>query len=720
MVAMPEVLLRGKPYPLGAAWDGFGTNFAVFSAHATRMELCVFDAAGRKELRRMVLPECTQHVWHGYLPEAHPGLLYGYRAHGDWDPLRGHVFNPNKLLIDPYARQLYGRVRWSDALFPHRLGGPEGKPVLDRRNSASAMPKCVVTDEAFHWADDQRPQVPWHRTVIYETHVRGFSQLRQDIHPALRGRFAALATPQAIEHFRGLGVTTLELMPVQAFLQDRQIVERGLRNYWGYSPLSYFAPEADYLGAGGLDEIRRAVRRLHLAGIEVILDVVYNHTCEADELGPSLSFRGLDNASYYRLSEGECRRAINDTGCGNSLNVAHPRVMQMVLDSLRYWASAFHVDGFRFDLGTTLGRRAEGFDRAAAFFQALQQDPLLGQLKLISEPWDVGPGGYQLGNQPAIFAEWNDRYRDSVRRFWRGDAGERSEFARRISGSADIFDRDGRRPWASVQFVTAHDGFTLEDLVSYAHKHNQGNGEQNRDGAEQNYSANWGEEGPSAAPAILQVRRRIKRSMLATLWLSIGTPMLLGGDELGNSQGGNNNAYCQDNAISWLDWPEQDDAAQASLLRFCRVLGQLRRRHRVFQCEVFPHGRLELLPGIRDLEWFDADGNPMTVARWQDPAGQVLAARRAAHAYRDRRAPASAEEPVEIALLLFNGSAQNCVFRLPEPRLPWRRVLSTGEEVSEEQELGAVVEHEVAAHGMVVLMCDCPSGAPGAGSSCAA
>jgi len=704
MSVLFDALAPGKPYPLGASWDGLGTNFAVFSAHASSMDLCLFDAAGRKEVGRLPLPECTQHVWHGYLPEAHPGLLYGFRAHGPYEPANGHYFNPHKLLLDPYAKQLHGSVRWADALFAYRVGATRTERSYDRRDSALAMPKAVVTDDAFNWGDDKRPQVPWHRTLIYEAHVRGFSQRRTDLNAPLQGTIAALAAPRSIEHFLKLGVTTIELLPIQAFLQDRPLTERGLSNYWGYSPLSYFAPEARYVGNGGLDEIRRAVRRLHRAGIEVILDVVYNHTCESDELGPTLSFRGLDNASYYVLTDGTERRLVNDTGCGNTLNIAHPRVMQLVLDSLRYWANAFHIDGFRFDLGTTLGREAHGFDRGAAFFDALQQDPVLNQLKLITEPWDLGAGGYQLGNHPAIFAEWNDRYRDNVRRFWRGDAGERAEFARRICGSADIFDNDGRRPWASIQFIAAHDGFTLQDLVSYASKHNEDNGEHNRDGADNNCSANWGVEGPSTDSAIERTRQGIKRAMLATLFLSNGTPMLLAGDEWGNSQGGNNNAYCQDNAVSWLDWSACDEPSGAALLRFCARLARLRRGYRVFQNPFFPHGRNELLPGIRDVEWFDVDGLPMSVRAWQDPHGHVLAVRRAAPARADRRTGALAGAAVDVALLLINGGSEVCRFVLPTPALDWRVMLATDQPDAEVRSLNPLAEVEVAARSLVVLL----------------
>ncbi|MBN3788590.1 glycogen debranching protein GlgX [Burkholderia sp. Ac-20353] len=697
-------LAAGKPYPLGATWDGLGTNFAVFSAHAQHIDLCLFDPAGRKEIARLRLPECTHHVWHGYLPDAHPGLLYGFRAHGPFEPRNGHYFNPHKLLLDPYAKRLHGGLHWTDALYAPRLGAARGEYALDRRDSAPAMPKAVVTDDAFNWGDDKRPDVPWHRTMIYEAHVRGFSQLRSDLHPAVRGTFAALAAPQSIDHLLKLGVTTIELLPVQAFVQDRALVERGLVNYWGYSPLAYFAPEPRYLGTGGPDEIRRTVRRLHRAGIEVVLDVVYNHTGEGDGLGPSLSFRGLDNASYYVMTDGDERRYIDDTGCGNTLNIAHPRVMQLVLDSLRYWAESFHVDGFRFDLGTTLGREARRFERGAGFFDALQQDPVLNRLKLITEPWDLGPNGYQLGNHPPLFAEWNDRFRDSVRRFWRGDAGERPEFARRICGSADFFDRDGRRPWASIQFVAAHDGFTLHDLTSYAEKHNNANGEGNRDGAGNNCSANWGVEGASGDPAVEALRERVRRAMLATLYLSNGTPMLLSGDEWGNSQSGNNNAYCQDNALVWLDWDACDAPRGAAMLDFCARLARLRRGYRVFQHPYFPHGRNEWLPGVRDVDWFDADGRPMSSAAWEDPRQSVLAVRRAAPAWHDRRHGAHAGPTVDVALLLINGGADDRRFVPPAPALRWHIMLDSAHPDAPERGLHDGDAVDVSARSMVVLL----------------
>ncbi|HEV3105884.1 MAG TPA: glycogen debranching protein GlgX, partial [Trinickia sp.] len=474
---LPDRLEPGAPYPLGSTWDGLGVNFAVFSANAHRIDLCVFDPNGHKELARYALPECTDEVWHGYLWGAHPGTVYGYRAHGPYQPLRGHRFNAAKLLIDPYAKKLTGAIRWSDALFGYRVQSNRLDLSLDRRDSAPAVAKCVVIDEAFDWSRDVRPEVPWSETFIYEAHVRGVSMMNADVRPHERGTFATLALPRFIDHLKKIGVTAIELMPIHAFLDERSLLERGLSNYWGYNTVAFFAPHSSYLSTRRLSEVRIAVRQFHAAGIEVILDVVYNHTCEGNELGPTVSWRGLDNASYYRLIPGNERHYINDTGCGNTLNLSHPRVLQMVMDSLRYWTNAYHVDGFRFDLGVTLGREGTGFDPGSGFFDAIRQDPVLSQRKLISEPWDVGPGGYQVGNHPPGFAEWNDKFRDCVRRFWRGDAGMRAELAARIAGSAELFVRRFRRPWASANYVASHDGFTLADVVSYEHKHNEANGE---------------------------------------------------------------------------------------------------------------------------------------------------------------------------------------------------------------------------------------------------
>jgi glycogen operon protein len=669
MPPIPSRLLPGRPDPLGASWDGLGVNFAVFSANAERIDLCLFDPSGRREIARLPLPECTDEVWHGYLPEARPGQLYGYRAYGPYEPRRGHRFNPHKLLLDPYAKQLHGEVRWSDVLFGYRLGAGRADLSFDRRDSALAMPKGVVVDDSFAWGDDRTPCVPWDRTVIYEAHVRGLTMRREDIEPRERGTFRALADPRVIEHLHRLGVTAIELLPIHAFLQDRFLVSKGLRNYWGYSTLAFFAPEPRYLIEQWMrNELKVAVRRLHGAGIEVILDVVYNHTCEGSELGPTLSWRGLDNASYYRLIPGEERYHINDTGTGNTVNLSHPRVLQMVMDSLRYWVTEYRIDGFRFDLGTILGREGTGFDPGSGFFDAVRQDPVLSRVKLISEPWDIGPGGYQVGNHPPGFAEWNDRFRDGVRRFWRGDARMRAELAARLTGSAELFDRRRRRPWSSVNFVASHDGFTLHDVVSYEERHNEANGEDNRDGHGENYSSNWGEEGETDDPDILATRQAVLRAMLTTVLASAGTPMLLAGDEMLRTQRGNNNAYNQDNDTSWVDWERAATAEAQALQRFTARLIALRQRLPPLRPAIFLHGVTELRPGLNDIAWFDQHGKPMTPEAWNEAEARTLAL---------RRASAAEDDGVDITLLLLNADAAGHAFALPKPRLDWTLVLDS-------------------------------------------
>jgi isoamylase len=668
MAPYPDRLSPGSPYPLGATWDGLGTNFAVFSAHAERMDLCLFDPSGRRQIQSYQLPECTDEVWHGYLPNARAGLLYGYRAFGPYDPQNGHRFNNYKLLLDPYARRIAGDFRWSDALFGYRVNSSRADLSFDRRDSAPGMFKAVVTDESFNWADDRPPNIPWADTIIYEVHLRGLSILRENLRPNERGTFAALAEPDFIEHLKRLRITAVELLPIHAYAQDRYLLEKGLSNYWGYSTLGFFAIEPRYLSDNSANEMRVAVRRLHAAGIEVILDVVYNHTAEGSELGPTLSFRGLDNASYYRLVPDNRRHCINDTGTGNTVNLSNARVLQMVMDSLRYWVTQFHVDGFRFDLGVALGREPHGFDPGAGFFDALRQDPVLSRVKLISEPWDVGPGGYQLGHHPPGFAEWNDRFRDTVRRFWRGDAGQRSDLAARLAGSSDLFDRRSRRPWASVNFVSSHDGYTLADTVSYIERHNEANGEGNRDGHGENYSANWGVEGPTDDPAILDTRRRVARAMLATVFFAHGTPMLLGGDEFGRSQNGNNNAYCQDNEVSWLDWKLAETAEGKALIAYVGRLASLRHRHPVLRCRHFLHGKDEPAPGILDIQWFDAKGEIIPDQAWNNGEERVLLL---------RRATKNDDGSVPILSLYLNPTADEVRFRVPPPRLATRLLIDS-------------------------------------------
>ncbi|SDE02675.1 glycogen debranching protein GlgX [Limimaricola pyoseonensis] len=606
----------GRPYPLGASFDGEGVNFAVFSQHATRMQLCLFERYGR-ETARIDLPERDGHVWHGYIPGLAPGQHYGFRAHGPYRPEEGHRFNPNKLLLDPYARQITGHPIWHDALHGYDTRSRLQDLSYDTRDSAPYMPRAIVVD--------QRGLLPAHHpdramadTVIYEAHVAGLTSDRPDI--AHRGRFQGLASDRILDHLGRLGITAIELLPVHAFINDRFLVEKGLTNYWGYQSIGFFAPEPRYMAGHDIAEFRTMVDRFHAAGIEVLLDVVYNHTGEGNQLGPTLCFRGLDNASYYRLAENR-RFHIDDTGTGNTVNAEHPMVLRMILDSLRYWVEVMGVDGFRFDLCTALGRRAEGFDRDAPFFQAIRQDPVLSRVKLIAEPWDIGPGGYQLGAYPPPFHEWNDRFRDQVRSFWRGEPDMIGRLANRVAGSARRFDHDNRPATTSVNFLTAHDGFTLMDVVSYAEKHNEANGEDNRDGHSDNRSDNMGHEGATADPLIRAARARRRRNMLTTLMISQGTPMLLAGDELGNSQQGNNNAYCQNNPIGWVNW----DRTDPDFLAYVRKLVAFRRAHPVLRQKRFLHAQSRQIDARPDLFWRRADGRPMSEHDWADPARRLLA-----------------------------------------------------------------------------------------------
>src|SRR5215470_686165 len=682
-------LTAGSPHPLGATSDGLGINFAVFSAHAERIDLCLFEPSGRREIARLTLPEFTDEVWHGYLPGARAGLLYGYRAYGPYQPHAGHRFNPHKLLLDPYARRISGTLRWTDALFGYRVASQRADLSLDRRDSAPGMIKAVVADDGFNWGDDRPPNVPWSETIIYEAHVRGLTMLREDIRPNERGTFAALSDDGVIDHLRRLGVTAVELMPIHAFVQDRYLLQKGLRNYWGYNTIGFFTIEPRYLSDGSINEMRVAVRRLHAAGIEVILDVVYNHTAEGSELGPTLSFRGLDNASYYRLINDNLRHYVNDTGTGNTMNLSHPRVLQMVMDSLRYWVTEFHVDGFRFDLGVTLGRETYGFDPGAGFFDALRQDPILTRVKLISEPWDIGPGGYQLGNHPPGFAQWNDRFRNGIRKFWRGDAGQRQDFAARLAGSGDIFDRQARRPWESINYVASHDGFTLADLVSYSQRHNEANQEE---GGGEGHSHNWGFEGPTEEQQIIETRGRVQRSMVTTLFFSLGTPMLLGGDEFGRTQRGNDNAYSQDNEISWFDWKQANSPEGQALTAFVTRLIALRRDYPVLRSRRFLHSRHVMAPGIKDIAWFDERGESISPEAWNNPEQRVLTVRRA------EETPGGA---VDILTLCLNPSNEDRRFLLPPPTLPARVLIDSARpDVSEQPIAGN--EIEVLARGAVL------------------
>lgn len=602
-----------KPYPLGANFDGQGTSFSLFSEIAERVELCLFDKEDRQT--SIDLPEVVAYCWHGYLPNVRPGQRYGFRVHGPWVPEQGQRCNPAKLLLDPYAKAIDGQVQWEEAVYPYRFSKPD---VLDERDSAPFVPRSVVIDSSFDWGDDRHPDTPWHVTAIYELHVKGFTKTHPDIPASLRGTYAGLAHPVAIEHLKALGITAVELMPVHQFIHYAHLVEKGLRNYWGYSSIGYFAPHNEYAAAAEpgqqVVEFKQMVKALHAAGIEVILDVVYNHTSEGNHLGPMLSLKGIDNAAYYRLMPDDPRHYMDYTGTGNSLNMRHPHVLQLIMDSLRYWVLEMHVDGFRFDLAATLARELHEVDRLSAFFDIIQQDPVISQVKLIAEPWDLGEGGYQVGNFPPLWSEWNGKFRDCVRDYWRSQDRTLAEFAQRLTGSSDLYESSGRRPYASINFVTAHDGFTLYDLVAYNDKHNEANGEENRDGTDDHRSWNGGVEGETDDPDIRRLRQRQQRNFLATLFLSQGVPMLLSGDEIGRTQRGNNNAYCQDNEISWLDWQNTDH----ELLLFMQRLGKFYRDHPVFHRRRWFQGRPIYGEGVSDIAWFAHDGQEIEESRWNE------------------------------------------------------------------------------------------------------
>ncbi|MGH7876559.1 MAG: glycogen debranching protein GlgX [Candidatus Dormibacteraceae bacterium] len=604
----------GRALPLGAEYDGAGTNFSIFSEVAEKVDLCLFDASGAET--RVPMVERTSLCWHSYLPNIYPGQEYGFRVHGRYDPASGARCNPNKLLIDPYAKAIRGALTWDPAVYSYEIGGDEDRP--NDTDSAPFVPRSVVINPFFEWRDDRRLDTPWHETVIYEVHVKGFTHLQPKVPEHMRGTYAGVASPWAIDHLKSLGVTAVELLPTHQFISEHGLVERGLSNYWGYNSIGYFAPHGGYSSAGDagrqVTEFKAMVRSLHAAGIEVILDVVYNHTAESNQFGPTLSFRGIDNAAYYRLAPDDASVYVDYTGTGNSLNMRHPHVLQLIMDSLRYWVTEMHVDGFRFDLAAALARELHDVDRLSAFFDLIQQDPLLSRVKLIAEPWDVGEGGYQVGNFPPLWSEWNGRYRDTVRDYWRGTGATLADFAYRFTGSSDLYEAGGRRPYASINFITAHDGFCLEDLVSYNEKHNQANGENDRDGDDNNRSWNCGVEGPTADPEVRSLRQRQKRNLMTTLLLSQGVPMLLGGDEFGRTQRGNNNAYCQDNEISWLDWSQLDE----STLRFTQHLLQLRRQHPVFRRRGWFEGRRVYGAGLTDISWFRPQGSEMIDADWEN------------------------------------------------------------------------------------------------------
>jgi len=655
----------GSPYPLGATWDGKGVNFALFSENAEKVELCLFDDRGKTETQRIALPEYTDEIWHGYLPDARPGQLYGYRVHGPYDPENGHRFNPNKLLIDPYAKSLAGRITWNDALFGYRIGDPQEDLSFDDRDSARYTYKCRVVDTGFTWGEDTPPATPWDETIIYEAHLRGFTMRHPEIPDDMRGTFAGMSVSSIVEYLQHLGITALELLPIHAFVDEHQLIKRRLRNYWGYNSIGFFAPHPRYMAESDLGEFKTMVHLLHDAGIEVILDVVYNHTAETSRLGPTLSFRGIDNASYYRLDPANPRENLDFTGCGNSFNLHHARVLQLVMDSLRYWVEEMHVDGFRFDLASTLAREHDQeFHTHAGFLDAVRQDPVLSNVKLIAEPWDLGNGGYRLGGFPPGWAEWNDRYRDTVRRFWRGDAGQIPELATRITGSSDMFEKKGRRPWATVNFITAHDGFTLRDVVSYSEKHNEANLEKNRDGHNENFSANYGVEGPSHNEQIVQTRLRQTCNFLATLLLSQGTPMLLAGDEFGRTQHGNNNAYCQDSEINWIDWEGVGEDGEL-IRKFVRAVITLRREHVIFRRSRFFHG--QTIPGTekKDICWLRPDGEEFGDEDWQTPENKCVGFLISGEAGEYHLTAGGEPEPDTSFMVVMNAGEEDQSFALP-------------------------------------------------------
>jgi len=661
-------LSAGSPHRLGATWDGRGTNFALFSSTAEKVELCLFDPQARRELERVTLPEKTEDVWHGYLNDVSPGHPYGYRVYGPYDPARGHRFNPNKLLLDPYAKRLIGRLVWSDAHFGYRADSPRQDLSFDRRDNARGMPKAMVIDDTATWGPrEPRPHIAWEDTIIYEAHVKGLTQRHPDVPAPLRGTYRGLCTPAVIGHLKRLGVTTVELLPIHGFVDDRMLVERKLSNYWGYNTVSFFCPEQRYATENALDELRMTVARLHDAGIEVILDVVYNHTAEGNHLGPTLSFRGIDNSSYYWLNKDEPRYYDDFTGTGNALNLTHPRVLQLVMDSLRHWVEQYHIDGFRFDLAPTLARGENGFDPHSAFLMAVRQDPLLAAVKLVAEPWDVGPGGYQVGGFPAQWSEWNDRYRNTLRRYWSGEANLIGEVSSRMIASPDIFKHDDRRPRASVNHITVHDGFTLADLFSFNAKHNEANGENNADGANENFSNNCGHEGATDDPGIQRIRCRLRRNQLACLYLAQGVPLLLAGDEVGNSQGGNNNAYCQDNETGWVDWGGLE-RPHDNMVDFIGHLARLRQRFSQLRAS---HWIEHLTPGAPNgVLWLTPGAREMTAEDWHFPDSRFLS-------YVLGAAEASA-----ALHIVLNAAQHPITFTLPSlpSRTRWERLLDTTED----------------------------------------
>jgi isoamylase len=695
-------ITEGQPFPLGATWDGKGVNFALFSANASKVEVCIFDTDGKREIERFELPEYTDEIFHGYVTDVAPGTFYGFRVYGPFEPAAGHRFNPNKLLLDPYARAHAGSLTWDAAVFGYTIGAEGDDLSFDERDSASFMPKSVVIDPGFDWrGEPSRRRVPWSETVLYEAHVKGFTKLHPKVDLGARGTYRGLGAKDVIDYVKSIGITSIELLPIHTFVDDSHLLDRGLDNYWGYNSIGFFAPDPRYAAdvPNSLREFKEMVARFHDAGIEVILDVVYNHTAEGNERGPTLSFKGIDNASYYRLLPGDERFYINDTGTGNTVNLSHPRVIQMVMDSLRYWAGDMHVDGFRFDLGTILAREPDGFHAESGFLKAAGQDPLLSQVKLIAEPWDIGPGGYQVGAFAPGWAEWNDKFRDTVRDFWRGNASAKT-LAPRLCASPDEFNRRGRKPWASVNFVTAHDGFTLNDTVSYNDKHNEANGEDGKDGSSDNRSWNCGAEGPTDEDGIVELRERQKRNILMTLMLSQGTPMVVAGDEFGRTQNGNNNAYCQDSEISWVSWDVGE--AGKSLTEFFRKLTSIRDRFPILRRSRFFVGREAVETGNLDLTWCDANGSQMAQEAWDSDLtrsfGMLMDGRSQATGIRKRGSD-------KTVLLIFNAHHDQVNFTLPSyPEVDgWKRLIDTNTPSASEDMFEPGAKYEVTARSALLF-----------------
>ena len=706
---MPKNILRvwpGAPYPLGATWDGVGVNFAIFSEHATRVELCLFDSLDAEvESLTIPLPEQTDMVWHGYLPDVHPGQLYGYRVHGSYAPHEGHRFNPNKLVMDPYAKVVGRATRWHDSLFGFRIGSGDDT-TFDDRDTAPYAPLAAVVDSAFTWGDDRRPRTPWHETLIYELHVKGFTQLHPLVPESLRGTYLGLASEPAVKHLVSLGVTAVELMPVHHHTDEWHLAQKGLSNYWGYNTLSYFAPDIRFATPStpveAVREFKMMVRALHAAGLEVILDVVYNHTAEGNHFGPTLSLRGVDNSSYYRLLPNNPRYYQDFTGCGNTLNMRSPRVLQLIMDSLRYWVLEMHVDGFRFDLASALARELHAVDKLGAFFDIIHQDPVLSQVKLIAEPWDLGEGGYQVGNFPTKWTEWNGKYRDAVRRFWRGDRGTVSELATRLSGSSDLYEQSGRRPYASINFITAHDGFTMADLVSFRDKHNEANGEGNQDGENHNLSWNCGVEGPTDDPRVIELRERQRRNLFATLMFSIGVPMISGGDEVGRTQEGNNNAYSQDNEISWTHWDLTP--AQKNFLEFTRCVIRIWKEQPVLRRRKFFQGRRIRGAEVLDIAWLEPSGREMKDDTWNSPGVRCLGVRLNGDAIDeiDERGEGVVGDTL---LLLLNGDPEPVSFVLPatSPLERWQTLMDTADPTQSPRRMRAGDRYQLRGQSMAAL-----------------